>query len=172
MLLADAPAAGDGDALRIDGDVVASSTWSVARIKAELGSEIKVIQYSSRGKQHGCDCVGLIPLLKAAGLPTELKMDPKADPKTKNRALRLGVLVRGRDGYAALFSLAELMPAIGNRAAWLAVDMDGADLAADEAPAKLIVPDDAKPGRWVHGVEEIRVIDESGAATTQPAGAP
>jgi hypothetical protein len=157
----------DKDSLRVGG-AVASSTWSAARLKSQFGSEIKPVQYSSKGRQHTCDCIALISLLKAAGVPMEMKMDPAADPKTKNLALRLAVVVQGRDGYTVVFSLAELMPAIGNRAVWLALDIDGGELPADEGPVKLIVPQDGKPGRWVHGVDAMTILDP---AVTRPSTA-
>lgn len=165
---ADAALPTDQPSLRIGG-AVAPSTWTVARLKSQFASQIREIKYAGKGKQHSSSCVALIALLKAAGTPVDLKMDPAADPRSKNRPLRLGVIVRGRDGYEAFFSLAELMEGIGNREAWLALDIDGGDLPAGEGPVKLIVPQDGKPGRWVHGVSDILVLDA--AAATQPATA-
>jgi hypothetical protein len=101
----------------------------------------------------------LLDLLHAAGISTEIKMDPKADPRTRHRELRMTVTARASDGYAVVFSLAELLPDIGHRAVWLALDEDGAVLPDRDAPIKLIVPDDAKPARWVHGVEKLSVDD-------------
>jgi len=166
-----AAAAGSVDqkSLRVGG-AVGPSTWSTARLKSQFATEMQPVNYASKGKQHTCDCIPLISLLKAAGAPMDLKMDPAADPKTKNRPLRLAVVVRGRDGYTALFSLAELMPAMGNRAAWLGLDADGSDLPAEEGPVKLIVPQDTKLGRWVHAVADITILDADNA-TTQPATA-
>jgi hypothetical protein len=65
-----------------------------------------------------------------------------------------------------LFSLAELLPAIGNRSAWLALDIDGEELRARDGPVKLIVPQDSKPGRWVHEIATITILDAP--AATQP----
>jgi hypothetical protein len=83
----------------------------------------------------------------------------KADPKTKNPQMRLAILVRGRDCYAAVFSLAELLPMVGNRAVWLVLDEDGKPLADSDGPTGLIVPDDQMPSRGVHQVAEIDVPD-------------
>jgi DMSO/TMAO reductase YedYZ molybdopterin-dependent catalytic subunit len=52
-----------------------------------------------------------------------------------------------------------LLPEIGHRAVWLALDVDGKPLADESGPVELIVPDDTKPGPWVHGVRAITVID-------------
>ena len=113
----------------------------------------------------------LLAVLRVAGVPTAVTMDPKADPKTKNRLLRLCVVAASDDGYAVTFSLAELIADAGDRPVWVAVDADGQPLAGRDAPVKLIVPDDNKPGRWVHGVTTITVVDPTATTkpTTQPA---
>ncbi len=103
----------------------------------------------------------MLSILKAAGVDAGVGKNPTADPKMKNAALHLVVVVRGRDGYVAVFSLAELLPEIGDKPAWIALDEDGAALSERDGPVKLIVPGDAKPGRWVHGVAGIEVVDES-----------
>jgi DMSO/TMAO reductase YedYZ molybdopterin-dependent catalytic subunit len=154
--------------VHIGGDVSKPGDWTVSRIRAELASEIKSVQYSSRGQQHTSNCVPLLSVLNASGIQTELKMDPKADPKTKNFELRLVVVIEGHDGYVVAFSLAELLAGVGNRHVWIALDMDGQPLTARDAPMRLIVPDDEKPARWVHAVETITAFDGA-AATTRPA---
>jgi hypothetical protein len=155
-----------GNWVHVGGAIPKASDWTAGQLKAQFAAEIKPITYAGKGESHTCNCVPLLSLLKAAGVQTELKMDPAADPKTKNRPLRLAVVVRGRDGYAALFSLAELLPAIGNRSAWLALDIDGGELPARDGPVKLIVPQDSKPGRWVHEIATITILDAP--AATQP----
>ncbi len=97
----------------------------------------------------------LFALLQAA--------QPRLNPNIKNHRLQFFVLVRGRDGYTAAFSLAELSPDLGGRAAWLALDEDGKPLAEDDGPVQLLVPGDAKPARWVHGVAAIVARDEASA---------
>ena len=109
----------------------------------------------------------LLSLLKAAGVQTQLKNDPKAEAKTKHFELRYAVVVQGRDGYVAAFSLAELQPDLGNRHVWLALDADGQPLPASEGPMKLIAMDDGKPARWVHAVQSISLVNVA-AATTAP----
>src|ERR1700722_10756507 len=144
-------------AVHVDGAVTQPSDWTVARLHDELSAQIKPIKYTSGGKPHTSNCVPLTALLKAAGVSIDLKMG--GDPKTKNAQLREVVIITGRDGYAVDFSLAELLPDIGNRAVWLALDMDGQPLPAADGPVKVIVPDDAKPGRWVRELASISVIN-------------
>jgi len=155
-------------AVHVGGEVSKPGDWTVSRIQGELASEIKSVQYASKGQSHTSNCVSLLSILKAAGVQTELKMDPKADPKLKNYELRLAVVVEGRDGYVATFSLAELLADVGNRPVWLALDVDGQPLELRDEPMKLIVPEDQKPARWVHAIQTITVINAA-SPTTQPA---
>jgi Oxidoreductase molybdopterin binding domain len=161
--------AGPGpDVIAVGGTVDKPGDWTAARLKSDLAADVKSISYTSHGQKHTSSAVPLLSLLKAAGIQTDLKMGPKVDPKTKNYPLRLIVIVQGHDGYTAGFSLAELLPEFGDKEAWLALDADGGPLTESDGPARLIIPSDVKPGRWVHGVGLITVLDGSVAAT-QPA---
>ena len=73
-------------------------------------------------------------------------------------------MVRGRDGYAAAFSLAELLPEFGHAVAWVAWDRDAKPLPPEAGPVELLVPGDVKAARWVHGVAAVTVMDATGAA--------
>lgn len=152
---------GAEQSLRVEGAPQPLSL-TAAQVKEKFASEIKHIEFTSRGAKHEANGVPLLALLKSAGVPTEIKMDPKADAKTKNLPLRYVIVVVARDGYTAAFSLAELLPSVGNREVWLAVDIDGQPLLEQDAP-KLLVPGDQKPIRQVRGIDFIRVIDASTA---------
>jgi hypothetical protein len=152
--------------IHIAGDVPKRGDWSIDRIRQSL--TLDKISFQTRdGKSHTGDGVSLVQLLNGAGLDTNFKMNPTADPKMKNYSLRLIVLVKGTDGYTVAFSLAELLANIGDRQVSLIIDEDGQPLSSRDAPARLIVPDDKIPARWVHAVSEIRVIDPT-APATQP----
>jgi hypothetical protein len=169
LIAADQPPAQSLPAVHVSGAGIATpADWSAARIKSDMADQIKTIEYSSHGQTHHSTCVPVLEILQASGLGTELKHDPTADPRTKHIPLRLAVTVLGKDGYAATFSLAELLPSVGKAQAWLALDEDGSDLPPEQAPMKLIVPTDGDAGRWVHAVAEIKITDPT-AASTQPA---
>jgi Oxidoreductase molybdopterin binding domain len=171
LLVISQPARAD-DGVRVTGTEGTSQAFSAARLKATLASDLKTVGYDSHDQKHTCTGVPLLALLKAAGVPITLKMDPKADPHMKNYNLRLAVVVQGGDGYTATFSLAELLPEIGGREAWLALDEDGKPLPERDGSMKLIVPADQRPARWVRNVTNVSVIDPTTAATgptTQPA---
>jgi hypothetical protein len=160
--------AADPAPVSVGGVVATPGDWSVDRLKTELAADVTSVSYATHGQHHTSKAVSLLSVLKAAGLPGQLKKNPKVDPTLKHPELRLVVLVEGRDGYPATFSLAELMGELGNRPVWLALDEDGKALSGTEGPVKLIVPDDQKPARWVHAVRSVMVIDIT-KLTTKPA---
>jgi hypothetical protein len=158
----------DSDKVHVAGPGIVVSVWGVTQTQTELASDVKPVKYKSHGVEHTFDCVSLVSFLKAAGADTNFVMQPGADPKVKNPQLRRVVIVTGRDGYAVVFSLAELLPAIGDRTVWLALDEDGKPLPEGDGPMRLIVPDDKMPGRAVHEIASIEIVDVAGPAT-QPA---
>jgi hypothetical protein len=68
------------------------------------------------------------------------------------------VLVTARDGYRAVFSLAELEPTLGNRKVLLVDRCDGQALGDDDGPLRLIAPEESRPARWVRQVQSITVV--------------
>lgn len=137
--------------IHVGGAVKKPSEWTADKLRDSFAAELKKVEYTAKGHKHASNCVPLLALVQAAG--------PVTDPKHKNYAMRLAVVVSASDGYAVTFGMGDLMPDVGNRQAWLALDMDGQPLAGREAPCKLIVPGDAKPSRAVWGVTKIEVID-------------
>jgi hypothetical protein len=150
--------------LTVDGNATTQpSHWTVDQLKQCPGAPTTQVSYQSRGTAHHSTCIALVDLLHASGIVTQLKMDPNADPHTKHAPLRMTVTAHATDGYAVLFSLGELLPEIGHRAVWIALDEDDEPLPSKDGPVKLIVPDDTKPARWIHGVNELSV-DEAAPA--------
>jgi hypothetical protein len=161
---ADAPAA----TVHISGANLKPSDWSVAQFQTQLAGEIKPVQYNSHGAMHTFSCVPLVSVLKAAGAPTDFAMGGGANSKVKNPQMRQAIVVSGSDGYAVVFSMAEILPMVGDRTVWVALVEDGKPLADGDGPVRLIVPDDKMPPRAVHQVASIEIVDLS-APATQPA---
>jgi hypothetical protein len=157
----------DTESFNVTGALEKAGTWTVQRLKSELAADESCISYASHGQKHTANAFPLVALLKAAGVETDVKMARGADPKAKLPELRLVIVVQGRDGYSVTFSLAELLTAIGNRPVWLAIDIDGQPLSEGDGPVRIIVPEDQRPARWVHGVGAINVIDPT-PPTTRP----
>jgi hypothetical protein len=154
-----ATAAGAADSMSITGAVTKPGDWTVEKLKTDLAADVTSITYTGHDGKHTSSAVPLVALLKAAGMTTDLPQPPKGiDPKTKHAETHYAVIVEGSDGYIAVFSLAELMPDLGNRHVYLALDVDAKAWSDKDAPAKLVAIDDVKPARWVHSVKTITVV--------------
>jgi DMSO/TMAO reductase YedYZ molybdopterin-dependent catalytic subunit len=154
------------DRISVNGSVDKPGDWTVARLKLELAGDVTKIEYSAHDGKHTSSVVPLASLLKAAGVQTGLKQPPKGvTGKDKHVETHYTVVVQGRDGYYAVFSIGELMTDLDNRKIWLALDEDGKALPDADGPMKLIVPDDGKPARWVHGVQSVSVVKVEPPAT-------
>jgi hypothetical protein len=162
-------AAGAGPFARtviVDGDGIEEWQWSSARVQRELPKDIQTISYSVHGTKHTSRAIPLMAIIAHTGIKSDLQMGEFSDARTKNRFLRFVILVVGRDGYATAIDLADIMPNIGNKKAYIALDADGKPWDDRHAPAELILPDDITPVRFIHGVAEIKLMDVS--PTTQP----
>jgi hypothetical protein len=76
----------------------------------------------------------------------------------KNDVLSKYLLATGSDGYEVAFSLGELNPSFGNQPDIIAFMQDGQPLTSTGF-ARLVIPNDAKQGRWVSNLVDIRVLD-------------
>lgn len=167
LIVASLGAAPIPDGVHISGVAISPNDWTVQQIQAKLADQIKPIDYTGHGAKHTFNCVPLISLLQAAGAPEDFKMNGGADPKVKNPQMRQVVIVSGRDGYTVVFSMPEVLPMVGDRAIWVALDEDGQPIDDNDGPLRLIVPDDKMPARGVHQVASIQIVQLS-APTTQP----
>jgi len=67
------------------------------------------------------------------------------------------LLVRARDGYRVVFSLAEIDPAITDQVVLLPFLLNGEPLEPIVRPLRLVVPQDKRQARWVREVTEIEL---------------
>lgn len=89
-------------------------------------------------------------VLKRAGVPQGEQL--------RGSNLARYLVVEAVDGYAVVFSLPEFDPGFGNRVVLLADRRDGHALATDEAPLRLVIPEDRRHARWVRRLTRIRVM--------------
>jgi hypothetical protein len=147
--------------LRVVGAVPRAQEWSAQQVREQFAKDIHTISYTSRGQKVESRCVSLYALLKTAGAEVELKMGAGMEPGKKNHAIRLAVVVVSRDGYTSTFSLAELMPEVGARQVWVALDSNDKPFAEGEGHMRVISPEDKNLSRWVRDVGTIQVVDAS-----------
>lgn len=97
---------------------------------------------------HVYEGVPLHALLKAAGIHAD---------STRGPALRMRIVIDAADGYRVVLSLAEVDPTLRDRRVLLADRVDGAPLAGNGAPFRLVLVGDPRHNRWVRQVVAIRV---------------
>ena len=88
------------------------------------------------------------------------------DPAVKNDVLDKFVVATSSDGYKALISMGEIDPAFGDQPDLVAYEADGA-LLDTNGFARLVVPGDAKAGRYVSNLINLQVF--SAASVPEPA---
>jgi hypothetical protein len=67
------------------------------------------------------------------------------------------VVAEGADGYRALFSLAEIDPALGGAAIYVVNRRGGQPLASAEGPWRMVVVRDSMRSRWVRQLAALRL---------------
>lgn len=73
-------------------------------------------------------------------------------------ALTMGVIVRCKDNYSVLYSLAEFDAAFSSRTILLADREDGAPPPATAAPFRLVAPGDKRGARWARMVVSLEIV--------------
>lgn len=68
------------------------------------------------------------------------------------------MIVRGRDGYAVLFSLGELDAALGAKSVVIATQCDGKPIPDADGPYRLVVPGEGRAARSVRQVVTIEAV--------------
>lgn len=77
--------------------------------------------------------------------------------KLRGDEMRDYVEVTGRDGYSAVFALAELDPAFQDNKVLVAISSGGEPLDDKQGPVRVVAPQDKRPARSVRMVETITV---------------
>lgn len=146
---------GAATSFSVTGDVVHGRSFDLAALKA-----LPAISETVGGTTYtGASLWDLLDT--ATGIVT--------DPAVKNDVLDKFVVATGSDGYKALFSMGELDPAFGNQPDLVAYEANG-QLLDSTGFARLIVPGDAKAGRFVSNLINLQVFTAP-PAVPEPADA-
>ena len=132
----------------VTGEVLKPLTLSMKELSAMQTSEVK--GKDRDGKEHVFKGVMLWKVLNSAGVT--LGKDLRGENLAKY------VRVRASDGYEVIFSLPEIDPEFTDKTILLAYQVDGAPLAANEGPFRLVVPEDRKHARWIRQLNCIQVL--------------
>ena len=86
----------------------------------------------------------------------------------RGRALATYVVAHASDGYAVVYSLAELDPAINGKQIIVADTMDGRPLDQHQGPFRVVVPGDIRPARWIRMVVACEVANAVSPSESLP----
>jgi DMSO/TMAO reductase YedYZ molybdopterin-dependent catalytic subunit len=139
------------DFLDLRGDLPNPRRIDGSELRQLPRSETRTINPHDPGKEIVYSGSSLAEVLKAAGLHLDSGMTGVRE------AVTMSVIVKGIDGYRAVFALAELNPELTDRVILLADTKDGQPLPPREGPFRIIVPGEKSPGRWVRQVQTIIV---------------
>lgn len=108
------------------------------------------LEATEHGHQEQFDGVWLLDVLKKAGAPLGERL--------RGPLLRNVLSVQARDGYAIVFSLAELDDGFRQRPVLLADRRGGKPLSGDEGPLRLVVADEQRPARWIRQISGFTLV--------------
>ena len=112
-------------------------------------TELKTLEPHEK-KERTYSGVALRDLLMKVGMPV--------GEAFRGPALQLGVIVRSKDNYAVLFSLAEFDENFSARTILLCDREDGQPTPPNAAPLRLVAPGDKRGARWSRQVASIEIV--------------
>ena len=143
-----------GDSFVIDGAVERPGAWDTARIEAELGDAVRIVEHEVKGGVIPLRALPLSALLEAAGI--------RYVEDHKNPGLAMAVVLSARDGYTVAFRHDEVIPHGEDEAPWvfLAFAEDDEPMPERYRPARLYLSKTySGDARRMHGIDHIRVVD-------------
>jgi hypothetical protein len=126
-----------------------TSTFTAAEFAALPRTELKLPEQPDQPERHFAG-VSMRELLLRAGAPL--------GDKLRGAALLTAVIVRCKDNYAVLFSLAEFDESFSSRTIILADQEDGGMLPPSAAPFRLVTPGDKRGARSAKQVTSIEIV--------------
>jgi DMSO/TMAO reductase YedYZ molybdopterin-dependent catalytic subunit len=118
------------------------------------------LQESHYGEMQHYEGVRLSDLLAKAGVAL--------GDKLRGRGMTVYVLAQASDGYAVVYSVAELDPAMTDNRTIVADRMNGKPLDPKEGPLKIVVPGDKRPARWIRMLTALQVENAVSPSGSSP----
>lgn len=135
--------------LRVAGNVATPLSLSAKELKAMPRTTLKVLN-PHENKEETYEGVAVQELLRRAGVPQNEKL--------RGAAMASYVLAEASDGYAVLYSLAELDAGFQNSEVIVADTMNGLPLSEKQGPFKMVAPHDKRPARWIRMLKSLTVV--------------
>ena len=133
----------------VGGAVTTPLTISAADLKKMARTTLHVTNPHNH-QDETYEGVPLAVLLQQAGVPH--------GEQIRGPWMAACVVAEAADGYRVVFSLAELDSGFLDSEVLVADTMNGAPLAANEGPFKLVAPHEKRPARWVRMLKSLTVV--------------
>ncbi len=135
-------------AIEIEGLDGAKLTLTVEQLRQMPQQSVSMVNPHTKSTEK-YEGVRLADVLAKAGAPSGEKL--------RGDQMRDYVEVTGRDGYKAVFALAELDPAFQDNQVLVAISSDGKPLDEKLGPVRIVAPQDKRPARSVRMVTSIAI---------------
>jgi len=136
--------------LRVTGAVTTPLALSATDLKKLPRKSVKVLNPHEK-REEEYEGVAVQELLYRAGVPQ--------NDKLRGSAMATYVLAEAADGYAVLYSLAELDSDFQDSGVIIADTMNGSPLGKMQGPFKMVAPHDKRPARWIRMLKSITVVN-------------
>ena len=136
--------------LQISGNVTTPLSLSANELKSLPRKTLKVVNPHDK-QEESYEGITVQELLRRAGVPQ--------NDKLRGVAMATYVLAEANDGYAALFSLAELDSDFQDSEVMVADTMNGVPLKEKQGPFKIVAPRDKRPARWIRMLKSLTVVN-------------
>ncbi len=147
LLLAAAPSAAQDATITIGGEVPNPITVTAKELAALPRHHVTATDHGGAARYEGVD---LTDVLKLAGVVL--------GNTVRGPRLAQVVLIEARDGYRAVFALAELDTGFREKQVLLVDRRDGKPLDSEAGPWRLVVPEEKRAARWVRQISKISVV--------------
>ena len=135
-------------AIEIEGLDGAKLTLTVDQLRQMPQQSVSMVNPHTKSTEK-YEGARLADVLAKAGAPSGKKL--------RGDQMRDYVEVTGRDGYQAVFALAEIDPAFQDNQVLVAIAMDGKPLDEKLGPVRIVAPQDKRPARSVRMVTSIAI---------------
>jgi molybdate transport system substrate-binding protein len=137
----------------VDGQILNPMTLTAEDLQAGYSSQTLDVTFLNGTETIATSFTG-VPLWQIISAA-----QPNLNADVPNDRISMFIVVTGSDGYQAVIAWGEIDPEFGNQPVLLAYAENGAPIADEQGTIRLVVPSDARAGRYVQGVVNISLRD-------------
>jgi molybdate transport system substrate-binding protein len=140
-------------AFTVDGQVLNPLTLTVEDLQNSFSTQTIDVTYQSGEESVSTSFTG-VPLWQVISAA-----QPNLNADVRNDHLSTFIVVTASDGYQAVISWGEIDPEYAGQPILVAFEQDGGAITDEQGSIRLVVPTDARGGRYVSGIANISLRD-------------